>query len=305
MQDRRVVEVAHGKLLLPQELGRVMGLRDRDRLLLEREQVGAMLSKLELKTFAKRTLRRQRSESTRCKATSSGWVAGAPKWLNEGTYRIINYRPRFQLMQSRGGDEASDRARFWASLGDYHEHRQHETQDPSANLFSKWFAGEVVGPFDPRRVLELGCGAGRNLRHIQETIPGVEVVGIEINEAAAERARVATGATVVNRSLYEPFDDLGKFDVVFTTGVLMHVPHDVVEDVVRSMVESATRAVAHFELHGEPHTFDFHRYPRDYGDLYERLELPATYRVLDSQDPLNAGESVGQMALLTYPILTT
>ncbi len=74
------------------------------------------------------------------------------------------------------------------------------------------------------RVLDLGCGAGRFLAVLREA--GAEPVGVELAEAAAERAREnVPGADV---RLVEPDGSLplghGEVDVVWCSEVLEHVP---------------------------------------------------------------------------------
>jgi len=267
--------------------------------LIEYDEFGAMVRRFDLVTVAKRVARGRKFETAKCERIGTVWSAASPDWLAPGDYRIVNYEPQFLLMRSEGSDDAVDRTRFWATIENYHEHRPLESQESSASDVSRWLAEEVIAPLRPLRVLELGCGAGRNLAHITRAMPSVEVVGVEINPSAAARATTATGVTIHNRSLYEPLDDLGTFDIVFTAGVLMHIPHESAEGVVRAMVNRASKAVIHFELHGDSHTIDFHHYPRDYRALFSRLGLASEYRVLGRKDPLNAGESVGQMALLT------
>jgi SAM-dependent methyltransferase len=305
MPDGPVTEVeAHAdSLYLPDELVGVLEIDSRRRLMLEPEEGGAFLSTLDPLRLAKRRLKGRRVHVAQCVNSEGKWTTTRPSWLEPGRYRIVNYDPRFLLMRSSSGDEATDRAGFWASISDYHEHRTHAKQDTDAQAFSRWFATEVIAPLRPERVLELGCGAGRNLAHIVSAIPGVEATGVEINPTAADRAKVALAGKgrIVNCSLYELPEDIGMFDVVYTAGVLMHVPHDSVRAVVRDMEKRAGKAVVHFELHGKSHGFDFHRYPRDYGALHTELgHTGASYRILDRGDPLNAGESVGQMALLVH-----
>ncbi len=74
------------------------------------------------------------------------------------------------------------------------------------------------------RVLDLGCGAGRFLTVIREA--GAEAVGVELAEAAAERARAnVPGADV---RLVEPDGSLplghGEVDLVWCSEVLEHIP---------------------------------------------------------------------------------
>jgi SAM-dependent methyltransferase len=75
------------------------------------------------------------------------------------------------------------------------------------------------------RVLDLGCGAGRFVKALQDA--GAEPVGVEIAEAALERARaVAPGADL------RLLDDEGtiplghhEVDLVWCSEVLEHVPN--------------------------------------------------------------------------------
>jgi SAM-dependent methyltransferase len=187
-------------------------------------------------------------------------------------------------------DAAAGRETYWASQTGYHEHRAPEEQDVGAQEFSQRFVREWLLPLGGS-FLELGCGAGRNLAELRRQAQDVELSGIDVNAGALEVARrsVAGGAFSVG-SLY----DLGEVpdrsvDVVFTTGVLMHVPHERVDAVVQEMLRIARVAVVHSELHGQPREYDFHRYPRDYGAVYGALDLDVRY-VVEPQDDGTGGE---------------
>ncbi len=74
------------------------------------------------------------------------------------------------------------------------------------------------------RVLDLGCGAGRFLAALREA--GAEPIGVELAEAAAERARAnAPGIDVrlVAEDGSLPFGH-GEVDLVWCSEVLEHVP---------------------------------------------------------------------------------
>lgn len=210
-----------------------------------------------------------------------------------GRYRVANYHPRYYLLAE------GDRTTFWRTLRSYHEHLPVEQQESNARSVSSWLASEVLGPLGPS-FLELGCGAGRNLAALSRQDGHLALAGIEVNASAAALARAAVpGADVSVGDLY----DVGELpdgcaDVVFTSGVLMHVPHDRVEWLVLEMRRLARRAVAHFELHGPSHGFDFHRYPRDYSALYARLGLRHEYEVFPHGDFRSAGVSPFHHALL-------
>ncbi len=203
-------------------------------------------------------------------------------------FRIINYDRSIHLLPLTDEDDAVSRQAAWAGYTGYHEHLPYEKQQSGAVRCSQWFA-TVCAEFKPRSVLELGCGSGRNLYWLYEAMPDCRLQGIDVNPHAVEEARRQLGiaAEIVEGSLY----DLSRWaddsvDVVFTSGVLMHTPADRVDSVIREMHRIARVAVLHFELHGPSHSFDYHRYPRDYKKLYESLKVGTaiSYRVFSRSD---------------------
>ena len=74
------------------------------------------------------------------------------------------------------------------------------------------------------RVLDLGCGAGRFVAALRDA--GAEPVGVEISEAALERARANVPGADVRR--LEPDGTIplghGEVDLVWCSEVLEHVP---------------------------------------------------------------------------------
>ncbi|HYN90371.1 MAG TPA: class I SAM-dependent methyltransferase [Thermoleophilaceae bacterium] len=87
----------------------------------------------------------------------------------------------------------------------------------------------------PRRVMDLGCGAGGSVDLFRSVDPGVWWVGVDIEESpeVAERVRAdAEFVTFDGRQL--PFED-GSFDLVYCKQVLEHVerPHELLQEVAR------------------------------------------------------------------------
>jgi SAM-dependent methyltransferase len=184
-------------------------------------------------------------------------------------------------------DPAKGREEYWASLDDYHEHREPVVQDQGARALTEAFVRDWLLPTGGRSFLELGCGAGRNLAELCRQAPDAQLRGVDVHARAVDVARsVVPGARVDVGSIYRLAHLAERsVDVAFTAGVLMHVPHDQAELVVGEMLRIARIAVVHSELHGEPHSFDFHRYPRDYGALYTKLGIEHRYLV----EPLTDG----------------
>lgn len=86
-------------------------------------------------------------------------------------------------------------------------------------------------------LLDVGSGAGRVLRHFQDTAPQLKLAGIEPVPALireAERAGLRRGTIREGTGLSLPYPD-GSWDVVTAFGVLHHVaePHRVVAEMLR------------------------------------------------------------------------
>ncbi len=225
--------------------------------------------------------------------------------LGAHEYGIANYDVSYSLLPIEGSPAADSREAFWGSVEDYHEHRELEQQDPVAHRVSEWLAGEVLSPLGSS-FFELGCGAGRNLSALRRRAPEAGLHGLDISGSAIRQAaQHLPDADLRVGSLYEleSFADR-SIDVVYTSGVLMHVPHDKVAGVVREIHRIAQVAIVHFELHGPSHGFDFHRYPRDYAALYRELGLPCEYEVFPSDDYRSTGLASFSHALVVSRLPT-
>lgn len=128
-------------------------------------------------------------------------------------------------------------------------------------------------------VLEVGCNIGGNLRWLAEILGPENVAGVDVNARALEilretvpgiDARQASGAGL-------PFED-GQFDLVFTTGVLIHQdPETGLKPMMREIVRVSSRYVIAGEYYAEEPTEVPYRgqegalFKQDFGGLYQRL----------------------------------
>lgn len=80
------------------------------------------------------------------------------------------------------------------------------------------FLRRSLGSLDSRRLLEIGCGTGRVLAHLEAQ--GMRVNGVDMNLGALRLARTRTKAPLI-RSSAVPFKN--EFDVVLLCDVLEHV----------------------------------------------------------------------------------
>ena len=112
---------------------------------------------------------------------------------------------------------------------------------------------EVLSGLTLPRVVEVGCNRGHNLIALAELLgESSEIVGIEPNRYARELARQASpkfGVLEGNGSEL-PFRD-GYADLVFTAGVLIHVPPAVLPGVLREIARVSRRYVLALEYFSE------------------------------------------------------
>ena len=110
---------------------------------------------------------------------------------------------------------------------------------------------EYFGGLDIESMFEIGCNSGRNLHYISKNMPGKKLGGLEIAPGAVAKAREnIPGATIYMDDLHN-MDTDDKYDVVFTGGVLMHIPIENVTDVIKSCIKKANKYVVHMEPVGD------------------------------------------------------
>lgn len=123
---------------------------------------------------------------------------------------------------------------------------------PPATKRSEWFV-EQLKNYEFDSIGEVGFFAGRNLRYIKEAFPNKEISGVEVNPKAVKFAQEKLGPDV--RLICDNLHNLNALyweaDIVFTSGVLIHVPP---EDIQRALefdiIPSAGKYVMHLEQLG-------------------------------------------------------
>jgi pseudaminic acid biosynthesis-associated methylase len=140
------------------------------------------------------------------------------------------------------------------------------------------FWGQIIDEFPARRILEVGCNLGANLRWISERVPAGESYGVDINQSAitslhqsfpSVNALVAPGRDL-------PFRDRW-FDLVFTMGVLIHQPPETLPLVMSEIVRCSRRWILCGEYFAPEPTEVPYRgqaaalFKRDFGGYSQRL----------------------------------
>ncbi len=136
------------------------------------------------------------------------------------------------LAQRRYYGATADRYDDWHTAGE-DEHR-----------VALRHAAAYLQRMSARSVLDTGCGTGRAMRFLADSVPGLQVHGndpsAELLEVAHARHGIPRAALTCSTSDALPFGD-GAFDAVIETGVLHHVPRP--DAIVAEMLRVARLAV--------------------------------------------------------------
>jgi pseudaminic acid biosynthesis-associated methylase len=111
----------------------------------------------------------------------------------------------------------------------------------------------IVDGLRVKRVLEVGCNRGHNLVALSEILkPTVEFAGVEPNSLALQIARRSTDrAGFLAGTVYDlPFKN-ECFDLVFTCGVLIHIPNEKLKKALNELERVASRYLLLIEYFSE------------------------------------------------------
>jgi ubiquinone/menaquinone biosynthesis C-methylase UbiE len=81
----------------------------------------------------------------------------------------------------------------------------------------------LVQRAQPRRLLDVGCGEGVVLRHLDRHLRGVRVVGLDVDGTGLRVAQSQNSVSLVQSSVYALPFATGSFDLVLCCEVLEHV----------------------------------------------------------------------------------
>ncbi len=144
-----------------------------------------------------------------------------------------------------------------------------------------------AAPAAPASVLEVGCNVGINLRALRR-FSDAELFAVEPNATARQvvlKDGVLDEAHIADAwGSALPHPD-GRFDLVFTAGVLIHIPEPALRDTMREIHRTSRRYVACLEYFSrDPHTLRYRGeddmlFKRDFGGLY--LDMFPDLKIVD------------------------
>lgn len=146
------------------------------------------------------------------------------------------------------------------------------------------------------RILEVGCNIGTQLVCLQK-MGFINLYGIELQSYAVELSKINTNRIniIQGNALDIPFKDK-YFDLVFTSGVLIHIGEQSLPDVMREIYRCSSKYIFGFEYYSEKRTEIDYRgnkdllwkdnFPRFYADIFPELKIVRVklYKYLDNNN---------------------
>ena len=160
-------------------------------------------------------------------------------------------------------EAADDTALVWAGeLGDKYTKRNFRTIEETEQLYQDLFGisrSEMNAQFldslgKDLKILEVGSNIGNQLLYLHK-MGFMNLYGIDIQHHAIALAKSRTRAAgLLNASAFDiPFKD-GVFDLVFTSGVLIHVRPDQINRVLDEIWRCTNRYIWGFEIYSPEYT---------------------------------------------------
>lgn len=143
------------------------------------------------------------------------------------------------------------------------------------------FWKSAVEACTPMTVFEFGCNIGNNLQALRSIDPSLELHGCDINAKAVDEAQAAGFKKVklVNDHGIVGMYNSHSMDLVFTSGVLIHVPTESLQMVMQSLIDLSAKYVLAIEYDADQEQEVEYRgvkgalWKRPYGRLYQDLGL--------------------------------
>jgi pseudaminic acid biosynthesis-associated methylase len=144
---------------------------------------------------------------------------------------------------------AEEKLKRWdSSFGVEYTNRNVVVPESRLNAFKSMLGGLRI-----TRILEVGCNVGHNLVAISK-IGKYQLVGLEPSEYAVLQGRSNNNLSILQGNIFDiPFKD-GYFDLVFTSGVLIHISLDDLPKAIDEMYRVSSKYLLVIEYYAEKET---------------------------------------------------
>jgi len=198
------------------------------------------------------------------------------------------YVERFLLYRNPRG--------YWEKRGGERYFKEQESaQNRSAR---STFIAENLVKLKAKRILEVGCGYGKQLRSIRRLDTRVELFGVDFSSSQIIKGREYLKKDGIKNIVCADAKDLpfldNSFDLVFTSAVILHHPSDTAEKIRNELLRVSRRYIAHNEDKGIAST----RWSYDYNEIYNQMGL----KVLEyCRIPCSPSPEITQFVVVEIP----
>ena len=119
----------------------------------------------------------------------------------------------------------------------------------------------LVGEFEPRSVIDLGCGVGRFLRPFHQR--GISVYGVDAAASAINNSLIPT-EYLDQHDLREPLTVESRYDLVICFEVLEHLSEDYANIIVSTISDAGDIAVVTAATPGQGGSYHMNEQPKEY-----------------------------------------
>ena len=142
-----------------------------------------------------------------------------------------------------------EKLKLWGSdFGVDYTNRNVVSPESRVNAFKVMLDGLKIN-----RILEVGCNVGHNLVAISKT-GEYQLVGLEPSKYAVSQGRANSNLAILEGNIFDiPFKD-GYFDLVFTSGVLIHIKLDDLPKAIDEMYRVSSKYLLVIEYFAEKET---------------------------------------------------
>jgi SAM-dependent methyltransferase len=192
-----------------------------------------------------------------------------------------------------GADDVTAGAAYEASSYSVVPGRSGPYSDGAGRALAKWIANRFPD-FQPRRILDLGCGAGLNTCAVARAFPDAEIIAIDAGASMLRYAAARAASLGIRNIRWVRADiesipaQLGPVDLAYTAIVLHETSHEALRNVFRGC--EAQLAPGGLTLHIEQPPYDdrpwFEQCMRDWDGRFNNEAFWSRLYELDLGDEL-------------------
>ncbi len=161
--------------------------------------------------------------------------------------------------------------KYWEKRGETYFEEEEPLFVPTKAIGQRArFLSAEIKKLKPKTILEVGCGYGAILKQMKQDMKDTRIVGVDFSSTQLDKARRWVNDDAIEMLMADatkrlPFPD-NSFDMVFTSGVIMHIPPPHSSKAREEMIRVSRKYIAH----NESDSRGFHLFGQDNEDFYKK-----------------------------------